>query len=553
LHFDLRDNGTAKIDHRRKGVTEFLKPFVDLVPDEKRSGITPGVGCAPIGSPEFRARCEELGNSPIRANNSAELLVDGIASMPKRLELINGAKKSIYMQTMVFKDDQAGLEIADALCAAAARGVDVKVIIDALGNATSFSEVIMMNPIYGRLREGGVQLELHNNSIGEGTMEILGAISRSEKLSEIFTLDGLSNPKKIFSNLHIFAKGALGQFDLGLTETETKQLATGITLVLGGKKTDQSLDRVRDLVRITQDNKLELSAILEFIRHNAHLNHRWHEKYLIVDGEAAVVGGINSADEYLAGGTGLIVTVGDKTSEAWRDTDVFLKGEAVRDALHHFADNYKQLTGKELLIEDAGLNRHYGDYQVQMVHSRPHIDSRCAILDLAVECLGSLQKGEKAYFENAYFVPSGRTQAFEDALIAAAKRGADVRVLMNSETSMDVKEVAHSAVFSQRRMLEGGVRVFERTGERMMHSKVGVFGSKVAAIGSWNADNRASSQNNESSAFVHDARIANQVENMIENDMKEGVAREIHLDEISYLPLNSELRNASKAILSDLL
>lgn len=141
----------------------------------------------------------------------------------------------------------------------------------------------------------------------------------------------------------------------------------------------------------------------------------------------------------------------------------------------------------------------------------------------------------------------------EDALIDAAKRGVDVRVLMNSETSMDVKQVARSAVFSQRRLLEGGVRIFERTGERMMHSKVAVYGTKVAAVGSWNADNRASSLNNESSAFVHDSRFAKQVEDMIMNDMKEGLAREVHLKDIAYLPLNTEIRNAGQALLGDLL
>ena len=29
------------------------------------------------------------------------------------------------------------------------------------------------------------------------------------------------------------------------------------------------------------------------------LNHRWHEKYLVADGNKAIVGGLNIADEYM--------------------------------------------------------------------------------------------------------------------------------------------------------------------------------------------------------------------------------------------------------------
>ena len=194
-----------------------------------------------------------------------------------------------------------------------------------------------------------------------------------------------------------------------------------------------------------------------------------------------------------------------------------------------------------------------GDYRVQMVHSRPRIDADSNILDLMVECLGSLSPGEKAYIENAYFIPTGRAKDFEDALVNAAKRGVDVRVLVNSEKSIDGPQVYEASVFSQRRLLENGVRVFERNTERTMHSKVAVFGSKVGCVGSWNADNRSSSLNSESAAFVHSRRFAKRVESMICDDMKEGLAREVRLEDINYLPIKTEIRNATSAMLSDLL
>jgi phosphatidylserine/phosphatidylglycerophosphate/cardiolipin synthase-like enzyme len=553
LRFDIRDDATVQIDHVRKGVTEFLKPFGDLVPKQTHGQFTPGVGCSPIGSAEFRVRCEDIGDAPIRSNNSVELLVDGITSLPKRLELINGAQKSICLQTLIFKDDQTGLQITDALCAAVARGVDVKVIIDALGNATTIPEVLMMNPIYRRLKKGGVQLELYNNSLGEGLQDVFASTSNSSKISDFFTLEDLGDPKKIFSAIPLFAKAALGDFDFGLTQDETTQLGVGLTRILGGAKSELSLDLVRQLASATEDNILEFSEVLKFIGNNAHLNLRWHEKYLIADQNAAIVGGINTADEYLLGGTGAKVLVGEVTSEAFRDTDVLVKGNAARDAWKHFADNWKDLTSKVLAADETPRTEQFGERHVQMVHSRPKNETRSPILDLHIECLGSLNHGDKAYMENAFFVTSGRAKQLEDALIQAAQRGVDVRVLMNSETSIDVKDAAYAGVFSKRALLESGVRVFERLGERMMHSKVAVFGTKVATVGSWNADNRSSSLNAESSAFIHDDVFAAQVEQMIADDMKNGVSREIHFSEIAYLPFKTEARNTAKAMLSDLL
>lgn len=50
------------------------------------------------------------------------------------LEAINGAKKSIHMETFIWKNDQVGQRFLDALNAAADRGVDVYVIYDGFAN-----------------------------------------------------------------------------------------------------------------------------------------------------------------------------------------------------------------------------------------------------------------------------------------------------------------------------------------------------------------------------------------------------------------------------------
>lgn len=552
INFDLRDNATLQVDPFRKGVSEFLSPITNLILPEPHRTIIPGSGCAPIGTHRFRSRCEEIGKAKIRKENSVELLVDGVSSSKKRLALIENAQESICLQTFIFEDDESGRQIADALCEAAKRGIEVRVIIDAIGNVESLKDLIAVNPIYLRLKNGGVKLELHNDSIGEGMRKVLFALGKSKKFAQMFNLKDLSDPKKLLGLLNLLAKAASGESDLGLEKTDQEHLAAGLTQILSGGKSESSKDLVRRLANATEDNVLDLTEMMQLLGNIAHLNFRWHEKYLIIDQKTAIVGGLNTGDPYFFGGTEKLVKVRKKEVPGLRDTDICIQGESARDAYRHFAENWMHLT-KEVLAIDEEIAPVAGEHAVQMVHSRPGIDGDSNIFDLMVECLGSLRSGEKAYIENAYFLPTGGAKSFEDALIKAAGRGVDVRVLSNSESSSDVPEIPRAAVFSYRNLLQHGVRVFERTGSRTLHSKVAVFGTKVATIGSWNADNRSVSLNSESAAFIHSQQFSREVEEMIKNDMSKEVAREIKLSEIKHLPIKIEGRNLLNSMMSDIL
>ena len=52
---------------------------------------------------------------------------------PAMLAAIRGAKHCIAMASYIFRDDAAGQEFADALIAAARRGVEVRVLLDGVG------------------------------------------------------------------------------------------------------------------------------------------------------------------------------------------------------------------------------------------------------------------------------------------------------------------------------------------------------------------------------------------------------------------------------------
>jgi cardiolipin synthase len=70
---------------------------------------------------------------PLLAGNRVTPLYDGEQAYPVMLDAIARAEKYVYLCTYLFDTDQAGRRFIDALGDAAARGVDVRVLVDAVG------------------------------------------------------------------------------------------------------------------------------------------------------------------------------------------------------------------------------------------------------------------------------------------------------------------------------------------------------------------------------------------------------------------------------------
>jgi cardiolipin synthase len=86
-----------------------------------------------VGGPR-RARRFGIGLRPVLyAGNRMRLLVNGAQYFPQLVAAIDNAKRSIYLETYIFADDIVGHRVAEALGAAAARGVRVRAIIDGFG------------------------------------------------------------------------------------------------------------------------------------------------------------------------------------------------------------------------------------------------------------------------------------------------------------------------------------------------------------------------------------------------------------------------------------
>jgi cardiolipin synthase A/B len=87
---------------------------------------------------------------PLTAGNSIEPLVNGDAAFPAMLAAIESAKKSVSLCSYIFDNDESGRKFVAALARAVARGVAVRVLIDAAGTRYSWP------PITHRLRHAKI-------------------------------------------------------------------------------------------------------------------------------------------------------------------------------------------------------------------------------------------------------------------------------------------------------------------------------------------------------------------------------------------------------------
>ena len=73
--------------------------------------------------------------------NHVELLINGEQAYPAMLETIGNARESISLCTYIFESDRVGLEFVNALAQAVERGVDVKVLVDSVGESYSLPRI----------------------------------------------------------------------------------------------------------------------------------------------------------------------------------------------------------------------------------------------------------------------------------------------------------------------------------------------------------------------------------------------------------------------------
>ena len=106
-------------------------------PDEKTEPLLTRPPVSQELSGIVRISCA-VARRPMVAGNSIELLRNGEEAYPAMLKTIEESKHSLFLSTYIFETNRTGLQFVDALAHAVRRGVDVRVIIDGIGEMYAF-------------------------------------------------------------------------------------------------------------------------------------------------------------------------------------------------------------------------------------------------------------------------------------------------------------------------------------------------------------------------------------------------------------------------------
>jgi cardiolipin synthase len=251
------------------------------------------------------------------------------------------------------------------------------------------------------------------------------------------------------------------------------------------------------------------------------LNNRDHRKIVVVDGRVAFTGGINISSTY-ASSSSLRPGPKNGQEEAWRDTHVEIEGPAAAQFQTLFVKIWERAGGK---LSDASAQYFPplapgGAELVAAVASSGGDRHETTIYDTYVAAIGHASR--RLWMTQAYFAPDA---SLRQALIAAARRGVDVRVIVPSFSDSALIFRASRADYDE--LLSGGVRIYEQR-YAMLHAKSMVIDSALSMVGSANFDIRSFLHNNEVNAVVVGSDFAERMEALFQRDL--GDTRELQLE-----------------------
>ena len=370
--------------------------------------------------------------------NEVTLLRGGDALFPAMCAAIAGATQEVWLATYIFDDDEAARGVAQALAAAARRGVQVRVVVDGFGSQPTLAAVRAL------LEPAGVALAV------------------------FCPVDGWRS---------WLQPGAL---------------------------------------------------------------RRLHHKLCVVDGQLGFVGGINLIDDrhdlqhgwselprldYAVRLHGPVAGSLMQTARAmWTRAAV---GRDWRGEVRRIARSSQPIAGMRLLLSRMRLTLRppsalaAGESAIPPVRAallvRDNLRQRRSIERHYIDALDSAR--EQIDLVSPYFYP-GRT--FRRALLAAARRGVRVRLLMQGRADYRFAALAARAQYEE--LMAHGVHIFEYT-PAFLHAKVARVDDGWATVGSSNIDPTSLLVNLEANIAVRDAGFVATLASELERDF--AAAREI--------------------------
>jgi cardiolipin synthase len=212
---------------------------------------------------------------------------------------------------------------------------------------------------------------------------------------------------------------------------------------------------------------------------------------MVIDGKVAFSGGINLADEYINQ---------KKRFGYWKDNVMMVEGEAVWSYTVLFLTNWNALRK-----EDTDYTKFKAEFKPAKKHDgyvsaygETPFDDDLTSQNVYLNIIN--QANDYVYIATPYLIVD--TEML-NALILAAKRGVDVRIITPGIPDKKIVWFITRSFYSQ--LVEGGVKIYEYT-PGFIHSKVFVSDDVTATVGTINLDYRSLYLHFENGTYLYGSR-----------------------------------------------
>ena len=247
-----------------------------------------------------------------------------------------------------------------------------------------------------------------------------------------------------------------------------------------------------------------------FIALSNRTNYRNHRKIIVIDGCIGFVGGINVSDRY-------INDAKNDNPVFWRDTHVRINGPGVFYLQYLFICDWNFSSGQHLKVLPeffCNTPSKKGHAVVQMAASGPDSETPTIMLSL-METIGMAQ--EEILITSPYFIPG---ETILDAINMATLSGVTVKLLVPEKSDSFIVNSAARSYYNA--ILDCGAEIYLYK-KGFVHAKTMVADGQLAIIGTANMDHRSFELNFEVNCMVYDKKIAEQLRDAFQNDLKHAV------------------------------
>jgi cardiolipin synthase len=196
---------------------------------------------------------------------------------------------------------------------------------------------------------------------------------------------------------------------------------------------------------------------------------RLHHKVLLVDGEIAIIGGMNVANRYH----------GTSSMKEWLDFAILIKGPECAHVLFILKRLWNRafISKKERSREIIHIPSYYADVKLKVLQNNWYRNK--------IEILKSYRSAirhsrERMIMFSGYFLP-GRNE--RKLLRNASRRGVDIKIVLAAESDAPVFRRATNFLYDF--ILRNNIKIYEYLPSNM-HAKVATVDGRWSTIGSYN-------------------------------------------------------------------